>query len=107
MPTLFLLAIVVIAFQHIVDKILLTYYFEAKPIHDTLLSQKIIKSLKYAVLPFLAFGCDTIFAHNCNHIFYYSGAFCTQNYEIIEKYAFPISFFFLLIAMPIYDYLSY
>jgi len=66
MPVLFFLAVLVIAFQHIVDKILLTYYFEAKPIHDTEMSWKIIKSIKYAALIFLFIGSYTVDAYNCS-----------------------------------------
>jgi hypothetical protein len=56
MPTLFYLSVLAEAFQHIVDKILITYYFKAVPSHDTVMSYKIIKSIKYSVVPFLTIG---------------------------------------------------
>jgi len=56
MPSLFFLAVITLSFQHIVDKILITYYFEARPSHDTEMSWKIIKSLKYAAIPYLSIG---------------------------------------------------
>lgn len=72
MPSLFIIAIVAISFQHIVDKILLTYYFEAIPSHNTDVSWKIIKSIKYSVIPFLALGSFTVTVYKCSA---YSGTY--------------------------------
>jgi len=56
MPSLFYLAVLSVAFQHVVDKILITYYFQAKPSHDIIMSYTMIKTIKYSVIPFLTIG---------------------------------------------------
>lgn len=63
MPSLFILAVLAIAFQHVVDKILLTYYFKAIPSHDTEMSWRIIKSIKYCVIPFFGLGSLIVYVY--------------------------------------------
>ncbi len=84
MPSLFLFAIVAISIQHILDKLLLTYYFEAKPSHETEMSWRIIRSIKYCVVPFLTLGAYTVKEYYCSAGFYDKSNYyiCVQNNKI-------------------------
>lgn len=70
MPSLFLFAVISITFQHIVDKILLTYYFLPKPSNDIEMSWRLIKSIKYSAFPFTFLGTYALYVKNCSSFGY-------------------------------------
>ena len=115
MPALFYLAVLAVAFQHVVDKILITYYFQAKPSHDTIMSYKIIKSIKYSVIPFLTIGSFIVTDYKCSaHGMFYSEEYnevidneCVQhNHVEKEFYALLFSGILLLVTLPVYQHFS-
>lgn len=66
MPVLFIIATSVFLIQFIVDKLMITYYFKERVVHNDFLNRSVLRLLKYAIVLFLYFGGSAIRSNACS-----------------------------------------
>lgn len=63
-PMIFIVASLVFFGQYVMDKLLITYYFKERVVHNDLLNRSVLRLIKYGVVLFLYFGGT---AMRCNY----------------------------------------
>jgi hypothetical protein len=64
-PSLFIVIFLIFLLQYILDKLLITYYFKEKVLHNDLLDRIALRVSKFGVALFLFFGGFAIASNNC------------------------------------------
>ena len=64
-PSLFLLAFILLLLQNIFDKLLITYYYKTKQIHNDFLNRSSLKVMKYAFFLFPLFAALALASNWC------------------------------------------
>lgn len=65
MPDIFAVAGTVFFLQYVLDKLLISYYFKERLIHNNLLNRSVLRLLKYGLVLFLWFGGGALRENYC------------------------------------------
>lgn len=65
-PTLLMVATSVFVFQYVVDKLLISFYYKERVMHNDILNRSCLRILKYSFVIFFYFAADSMKSNYCS-----------------------------------------